>query len=138
VQSRGMREQGRCVEVVEYRYIYLAGAAAGGVDYECGRGAVSLGQVAIEKLEPVMFGGCSGSRSVLKESADGKLCEHFLLHTAKDFGEVDLAGVGSAGHDGSRVAEETSCGGILNGKWLTGTGLHLAGRKEPGSGIYRY
>ena len=36
---------------------------------------------------------------------DGKLGEHFLLHSAEDFGEVDLGGVGSAGHGGSRVAE---------------------------------
>ena len=76
-----------------------------------------------------MFGGCSGSRSVLKESADGKLCEHFLLHTAKDFGEVDLAGVGSAGHDGSRIAEETSCWAHSKWEMVDGHRLTFGGQE---------
>jgi hypothetical protein len=35
---------------------------------------------------------------VLEETADGELGEHLLLDSVKYFGEVDLAGVGSAGH----------------------------------------
>jgi len=53
-----------------------------------------------------VLGRCSGGGCVLKESADGELGKHFLLHSAEDVGEVDLAGVGSARHDGSRVAEQ--------------------------------
>jgi hypothetical protein len=77
---------------------------AGGVYHEGGGGSVPLGQVAIEKLEPVMLGCRSGCGSVLEETTDGELGEHFFLYSAEDLGEVDLAGVGSAGHDGSRVA----------------------------------
>ena len=106
VDSGGVREQGRSIEVVEDGDVDLAGAAAGGVDDEGGRGSVPLGEVAIEKLEPVMFGGGSGGGSVFEEATDGELGEHFVLDSAEDFGEVDLAGIGSAGHDGSRVAEQ--------------------------------
>ena len=52
-----------------------------------------------------MLGRRSGGGSVLKESTDRELREHFLLHPAEDFSEVDLTRIGSAGHDGSRVAE---------------------------------
>jgi len=45
-----------------------------------------------------MFGGGSGGGGVLEEAADGELGEHLLLHSVENFGEVDLAGVGSAGH----------------------------------------
>jgi hypothetical protein len=56
VESGGVREQRRRVEVVEDGDIDLAGAAAGGIDYESGSGTVTLGEIAIEKLEPVMLG----------------------------------------------------------------------------------
>lgn len=44
---------------------------------------------------------CSGSGggSVFEEATDRELREHFLLHATEYFGEVDLAGIGSAGHD---------------------------------------
>ena len=103
VESRGVREQRRRIEVVEDGDVDLAGAAAGGVDYEGGGGSVALGEIAIEKLEPVMLGGGSGGGSVFEEAADGELREHFLLDAAEDFGEVDLAGVGSAGHSPTRM-----------------------------------
>ena len=57
VESGGVREQGRRIEVVEDGDVDLAGAAAGGIDDEGGGGSVTLGEIAIEKLEPVMFGG---------------------------------------------------------------------------------
>ena len=110
VESGGMRKERRRIEVVEDGDVDLAGAVAGGVDYKGGGGSVTLGEIAIEKLEPVMLGGCSGGGCVLKESADGELGEHFLLDAAEDVGEVDLAGVGSAGHDGLRVAEQIAGG----------------------------
>jgi hypothetical protein len=71
VDAGRVRKHGRCIEVVEDGDVDLAGAAAGGVDYECGRGAVSLGQVAIEKLEPVMLGSGSGAGGVFEEATDG-------------------------------------------------------------------
>ncbi len=57
VKARGMREQGRRIEVVEDGDVDLAGAAAGGVDHEGGGGAVAPGEIAIEELEPVLLGG---------------------------------------------------------------------------------
>jgi hypothetical protein len=45
-----------------------------------------------------MFRGVSGSGGVLEEAADGELGEHLLLDAVEHFGEVDLAGIGSAGH----------------------------------------
>jgi len=90
MESSRMREEWWRIEIVEDGDIDLAGAAAGGVDNEGGGGSVALGQVAIEKLEPVMFGGSSGSGGVFEEAADGELGEHFPLDSAEDFGEVDL------------------------------------------------
>ena len=49
-----------------------------------------------------MFGSVTHCRRMFEESTDGELREHFLLDAAEDFGEVDMAGVGSAGH-GTRV-----------------------------------
>jgi|SRR5579872_2194620 len=97
VESRGVREQRRCVEVVEDGDVDLTGTATGGVDYECGGGSVTLGEVAIEKLKPVLLGGVTHCRRMFEESTDGELREHFLLDTAEDLGEVDMAGVGWAG-----------------------------------------
>jgi hypothetical protein len=48
MESRGMREQRRRIEVVEDGNVDLAGAMAGGVDYEGGGGSVTLGEIAIE------------------------------------------------------------------------------------------
>jgi len=106
----GVREQRRRVEVVEYCNVDLAGPAAHGIDHECRRGSVAFRQVAIEKLKPVMFGCRSGSGRMLKKSAHGKLGEHFLLHSAEDLGEVDLTGIGSARHDGLRIADQIAGG----------------------------
>ena len=79
----------------------MGGAGCGRIDYEGRRGAVALGEIAIEKLEPMMLGCGSGGGSVFEEPADGELRKHFLLDAAEDFREVDVAGVGPARHDGS-------------------------------------
>ncbi len=55
-----------------------------------------------------MLGGVTRCRRVFEESIDGELREHFLLHAAEDFGEVDMAGIGSAGH-GVRLECSWSC-----------------------------
>ena len=93
-----MRKQGRGIQIVEDGDIDLTRTVTRVVDYKCGCRSIALGQVAIEKLEPVMFSRRSGSGSVFEEATDGELSEHFFLYSAEDFGEVDLAGVGSAWH----------------------------------------
>ena len=76
-----------------------------------------------------MLGGGSGGGCVFEEAADGELGEHFLLNAAEDFGEVDLAGVGSAGHDGSRIAEETSCWAHSKWEMVDGHRLTFGGQE---------
>ncbi len=98
VKAGGVREQQRRVEIIEDGDIDLAGAAAERVDDEGGRGSVTLGEIAIEQCEPMIFGGGSGGGGMLEEAADSELGEHLLLDAVEHFGEVDLAGVGSARH----------------------------------------
>ena len=76
----------------------LAGTAAVGINDEGGGGSVAAGEVAFEEIDPVMLGGGAGGCGVLEEAADGKIGEHLGLHAAKDFDEVDAAGVGFARH----------------------------------------
>lgn len=89
-----MREEERRVEIVEDGDVDLAGARAVGIDDEGGGGTVTLGEIAVEEIEPVVFGCGSGGGGVLEEAADGELGEHFVLDAAEHLGEVDLAGVG--------------------------------------------
>jgi hypothetical protein len=98
VEAGGVREEKRRIKIVENGDIDLTGAAALRVDDKSGRGAVALGEIAVKQFEPVMFGGGSGGGGVLEKAADGELGEHLLLDAVKHLGEVDLAGIGWAGH----------------------------------------
>jgi hypothetical protein len=99
VGAGGVREELGRGEVVEDGEVDLAGAAAVAIDDEDGGGAVALGQVTLEELEPMAFGGGALRRAVFEELADGELGEHFLLDAAENFGEVDFSGVVSSRHD---------------------------------------
>ncbi len=98
VQAHVEGEERRGVETVEDDQVELAGAAAERIEDEGGRGAVALGEVALEQLTPLMFGSGSGSGGVLDQTDSGELGEHLVLDAAKDFGEIDVPGIGSAWH----------------------------------------
>lgn len=98
VETGGVREQERGIEVVEDGEVDLARAAAGGIDDERGGDAVTAGQIALKQIQPLLFGGGSGGRGVLEEAAYVEVREHFLLDAAEDVGQVDFSGIGKAGH----------------------------------------
>jgi len=93
-----VREQERGIEVIEDCDVDLAGAAAGGIDYEGWGGSVAAGEIAVEELEPVVLGGGSGGGGVLEQAADGELGQHLALDAAEDFAEVELSGVVGSRH----------------------------------------
>jgi glucosamine-6-phosphate deaminase len=70
----------------------------GAVDHESGRGAIALGEIAPKKLNPWVLCSGSGRRGVLEQTADSHLREHLGLDAAKNFGQVDPAGIGSTRH----------------------------------------
>ena len=98
VGSGGVGEEQRGMELVEDGDVDLAGAAAVGVDDEGGGGSVAVREIAVEQVEPVVFGGGSGGGGVFEEAADGEVGEHLLLDSAEDLVEVDLAGVFGFSH----------------------------------------
>jgi hypothetical protein len=57
---------------------------------------------------------------MLEESTDGELGEHFGLDSAEDFGEIDLAGVGMAGHGGLNGPRQTRGESIPKGEAIDG------------------
>jgi hypothetical protein len=71
VDSGGVGEEQGGMELVEDGDVDLAGAAAGGIDDECGGGAVGLGEIAVKHFQPEVFGGGSGGGGVFEEAAYG-------------------------------------------------------------------
>ena len=106
-----MREQERGVKIVEDGEVDLAGAASGGIDDEGGGDAVAGGKIPLKQtillnkphnglapVRPLLFRSRAAGRGVLKEAAEAELGEHFVLHAAENLSEVELAGIGMAGH----------------------------------------
>jgi hypothetical protein len=81
---------------------------------------VTLGEIAVEECEPVVFGSGSGG-GVLEEAADGELSEHFVLDAAEHLGEVDFAGVEGAGHRGPLLRLKSRKGDVAGGGGCRGS-----------------
>ena len=92
-----VKEQRR-IEVIVDGDVDLSAAMAAGIDDESAGGAVALGQIAIEQVEPVLFGGGSAGSGVLEDLARGEIGEHLLLNVEEDPAEIDAAGIGVLAH----------------------------------------
>ncbi len=96
----GVGEEWRAMQVVIYGDIDLAGAAAGGVDDEGGRGSVARGQVVGEEVEPQVFIGGAGGGGMFERMGDGDVGEEAGLNSAEHLVKVEVGGVDVAGHGG--------------------------------------
>ena len=94
-----VKEQGG-IEVVVDGDVDLAAAGAVGVDNEGAGGAVALGQVVVEEVEPVLLGGGAAGGGMLKDLAGREIGEHLALEVEKDLMEVDATAVGVFAHRG--------------------------------------
>ncbi|PYT11457.1 MAG: hypothetical protein DMG59_26370 [Acidobacteria bacterium] len=73
--------------------INLAAAVAIGVQDEGAGGAVSLGKIAVEKIDPVLLGGSAAGGGMLEDVAGGEIGEHLLLRAEEDVAQIDAAAV---------------------------------------------
>src|ERR1043166_108963 len=86
-------EEQRGVEKIVNGDINLAAAVAIGVQDEGAGGAVSLGQIAVEKIDPVLLGGSAAGGGMLEDVAGGEIGEHLLLRAEEDVAQIDAAAV---------------------------------------------
>lgn len=98
VQARGMWEQQGRIEIVKDGDVDLAAAAAIGVDYEGGGGAVALGEIAVKEVDPMLFGGGAVGSGMFEDSAGGEVRKHLMLDAEEDLAEIDAAGVFVGAH----------------------------------------
>ena len=98
VEAGGEGEQEGRVEAVVDGDVDLAAAAAVGVHDEGGGGAVTLGEVLIEEIEPVLLGGGAAGGGMLEELAGGEAGQHLGLDVAKDGVQVNATTVFGTGH----------------------------------------
>jgi hypothetical protein len=99
VEAGGVREEEWGVEAVVDGDVDLAAAAAVGVDDKGAGGAVTLGEIACEEVEPVLLGDGAAGGGLLEELAGGEVGEHLSLHVEEEVAEAHAAGVGRAGHN---------------------------------------
>ena len=92
-----VEEQGG-IEAVVDRYVDLIAAPPVSVDDERAGGTVTLGKMAVEEIDPVLFGCGSAGGGMLEDATSGEIGEHLFLRMQEDPMQVDAMAVLGLAH----------------------------------------